>query len=406
MSHTTAAQGVLWGVFHGELTTFISIGQEESNEVLEKAKAHRSVLVSLGSRMAAKRDKNNASNIDFQSGGRIIALPSSGGRGFTGNVFLDEFAYHIRPGKVWDAALAVTMHRGFRARVASTPNGVGDEFEQLWNNSDKNHGWSRHEIPIQRAIADGMRLDMAKLWKLAKGDPRIFDQMFHCKFLDGEMQYISSELIDAASGTDFDTKDTGTYFGGLDIGKTIDLTVLVVVKKIGALMHVVYVESCKRTDSVKLDDMVARAFKRFGLRRLCVDATGIGSFPAEQMQKKHGVSRVEPVTFTQNSKEDMATSLYTAFAERKIRLPKTAYCERVDPKVVLLEGRGQEQPTALRADIASIRRIITSAGNVRYDAPHTDQGHADRAWALALAVHSAATAPVYSTGGSSGSGFV
>jgi hypothetical protein len=36
---------------------------------------------------------------------------------------------------------------------------------------------------------------------------------------------------------------------------------------------------------------------------------------------------------------------------------------------------------------------VTSAGNVRYDAARTDEGHADSAWALGLALH-AANAPI------------
>jgi len=37
--------------------------------------------------------------------------------------------------------------------------------------------------------------------------------------------------------------------------------------------------------------------------------------------------------------------------------------------------------------LCSIRREVTDAGNVRYDAPHTPEGHADKAWALALALY-------------------
>lgn len=387
MSHTTAAWGVLYGAFHGELTTIISVGDRESAEVLEKAKGHRDVLCALGSVMAGRRGKDNASELDFRSGGRIMALPSSGGRSFTGNVFLDEYAYQQHAAAVWDAALAVTMH-GFRARVASTPNGIGNDFEQLWSNPVKNKGWSKHEIPLQRALDEGMRVDVARCWKMAKGDPRLFDQMFNGKFLDGELQYIPGELIEAASENDFDAKGDGVYFAGLDIGKTVDLTVLVVLKRVMGVMFVVFVESCKRTDSEGLAAMVARAFSRFNLRKLAVDASGLGVFPAEQMQKKHGSSKVEPVVFSQQTKEDMATTLYTAFAERKLRLPKTKFTE---------SGCKPEDVPALRSDIASIRRIITSAGNVRYDAPHTDQGHADRAWALALAVHVGGSVRTYAT---------
>lgn len=366
LSHTTSGLGVLWGAFHGELTTIISIGKLESDEVLDKAKRHAQVLARLGSRMAVPV-RDNATEIAFASGGRIMALPSTGGRGFTGNVFLDEFAYQENASKVWDAAAAVTMLGG-KLRVASTPNGVGNDYHGLWEKAvATDSGWVRHEIDLDRAIAQGYPVDLKKCWALAKGDARLFDQLFNCKFLDGEAQYIPTEAV-AACCVPSVSIGAGEFYGGLDIGRTIDLTVLIIVRRDPAGIRWVHdVLSCKRTSSEELEAMVASAFVKYNLRRLCVDATGMGAFPAERMQKTHGRHRIEPVTFTQQSKEDLATGLYSAFTESTVRMPNSA--------------------TKLRDDICSIRRIITSAGNVRYDAPRTDEGHADRAWALALALY-------------------
>jgi len=385
MSHTTAAFAVLWGVFLGELTTVISMGQLESDEVLQKARAHQEVLVALGSEMASKRGKNNASTLSFASGGRIIALPSSGGRSFTGNVFLDEFAYHMRPEEVWDAAIAVTMH-GFRARVASTPNGVGNAFHDLWADPKVHEGWARHEFTLQRAIDDGMSVDIENCWKLAKHDPRIFGQMFECKFLDGELQYLPTELIETCVTDDLSTTG-GNYYAGLDIGKTVDLTVLYIVRKCGRECVTAYIETHKRTDADGLQDMVDRAFKTFGVTKLCVDATGIGNFPAQSMQKKHGYYRVEPIDFTLKKKEEMATRLYTALVGRAVKLPKSDAAFPYPPALMSPIAGGVAKQ--IKDDLCSIRRIVTTAGNVRYDAPHTDKGHADTAWALALALDAA-----------------
>lgn len=383
LSHTTSAVGVVWGAFHGELTTIISVGDRESAEVLDKAKKHASVLQQLGSRMAAIGTRNNASEVSFASGGRILALPSTGGRSFTGNVFLDEFAYQEHAAKVWDAAAAVTMLGG-RLRVVSTPNGMGNDFHSLWKKSaDPEFGWKRHEIPIETAIAQGYPVDEKKCWALAKGDPRLYDQLFRCKFLDNELQYIGSDLIEDASTDNLQTTE-GPYFAGLDIGKTVDRTVLYVLRKTGGAYITAHIETHRRTDDKGLDDMVERAFKRFDLRRLALDATGLGAFPAQRMQKRFGISKVEPITFTLQTKEDLATALYTAFINRQVKIPKTR-----------LVGCQASEPELLREDIASLRRIVTAAGNVRYDAPHTDEGHADRAWALALALHAAMNAPTY-----------
>lgn len=367
LSHTTSAVGVLWGAFHGELTTIISIGQLESTEVLDKAKKHAAILAGLGSRMAVTT-LDNATELAFASGGRILALPSSGGRSFSGNVFLDEYAYQERASKVWDAAAAVTMLDG-RLRVASTPNGVGNEFHGLWSDPKKHEGWARHEIPMSRAIADGYPVDLAKCWTLAKNDPRLFDQLFNCQFLDGEEQYIPTDAVSACTA-ESTLQLEGQCYAGLDIGKRVDLTVLVIVRVVNGVRWVQHIETRKRTSADDVKALAALAFSReWRCRRLCVDSTGLGEFPAEEMQKRHGIHRVELVNFGKAGvKEDLATELYGAMTAKPptLRIPR-------DEK--------------LRTDICSIRRIITTAGNVRYDAPHTDAGHADRAWALSLALH-------------------
>jgi phage FluMu gp28-like protein len=396
MSHTTSGVVVLWAAMLGETTTLISIGQREADEVRDKAEKHAKALVALGSRWAQAR--SHGESLKFASGGRIIAVPSSsGGRSFSGNVFLDEFAYLEKPGEIWDAAAAVTLHDG-KFRVGSTPNGVGNDFYNFWNQPKQNKGWNKHEFPLERAIAEGMRVSLDDCWKMAKGDPRIFDQLFNCKFLDGELQFIATEFIAAASVDDLYTFE-GEYFGGLDIGRTVDRTRLVILRKLPEHSDrpghrvLAWVAGCKRTDVEALEALVDWAFAVFKFRRFCVDASGLGSFEAERMQKRHGMLTVEPVTFTNPVKEDLATTLYSAFTQRSLSIAKTEQALKLPydlPHEYADFAKRFAVPKAaeeVRTDVASIRREVTSAGNIRYDAPHTDEGHADTAWALALALH-------------------
>lgn len=354
-------------MFRGEATTIVSIGDRESVEVLDKAKRHAAVLERLGSHMS-RVVKSNANEISFASGGRILALPSSAGRGLTGNLVLDEFAYQQFAEKVWDNAAAIATLKG-RIRVVSTPNGAGNKFYTLWklaNRSDS--GWSCHSVSIDDAIAAGYPVDLDRCRRLANNDDRLFEQIYRCSFLDNEFQYIPGALIESAK-TDSTWIEQGECFAGLDIGRTNDLTSLVIVKKDrdGVLWRQA-VETKSRTQFEDLEELARDAFRTpFHCRKLCVDATGLGAFPAEQLQKRFGRVRVEPVVFTTASKEALATTLYQAFADKRIRL--------------LHDDR------QLCEDLASIRRTVTAAGHVRYDAPHTKDGHADRAWALALAVH-------------------
>lgn len=379
MTHTTAGWAVLRGAFMGETTTIISKGERESLEMLDAVEKHAGVLVALGSvwaRGASPRGQwRTGEQSRFASGGRAIALPaSSGGRSFSGNVILDEFAYHEgRADKVWDGAAAVALH-DFCVRIISTPNGTGNLFHTLWSDPKQSEGYARHLVPIERAIDEGYPVDLKKCWQIAHGDPRVYAQKFQCSFLDGAEQYLATSDITAAIDDDACGQCQGDVYAGLDVGLVNDLSSLVIVRQDAytGRCHIVDREDWKRTDWTAQQEGIEAAHRRWNFRRLCVDATGLGSVPAELLQKKLGRQRVEPVTFSSHTKEELATTLYQAFADRM---------------VVMRRDRD------LVDDLCAIRRIVTTGGAVRYDAERSERGHADRAWALALALYACSSKP-------------
>jgi len=106
----------------------------------------------------------------------------------------------------------------------------------------------------------------------------------------------------------------------------------------------------------------------FAVRRCAIDATGLGLMLAEELQARWG-ARVEPVTFTLGVKEDLAVRVKRLLEERRLKLP-------YDP--------------AVRAALGAVKRYVTPAGNVRFDADRTERApHADHFWALALALAAA-----------------
>lgn len=66
--------------------------------------------------------------------------------------------------------------------------------------------------------------------------------------------------------------------------------------------------------------------------------------------------------------EDLAYRLRTEFENKTVFIPKSH---------------------EIREDLHSVRRITTVSHNIRFDADHSENGHADRFWALALALHAA-----------------
>jgi phage FluMu gp28-like protein len=179
---------------------------------------------------------------------------------------------------------------------------------------------------------------------------------------------------------------------GIDIGRKRDLTIAWLFEKVGdvlwsrvllALKGMSFDQQerviCDLIEGERLSSVVSGPLPRTTdhgprtavVRRVCVDQSGIGMMLAERLVQKYGAV-VEPVTFTALVKERLAPLVKQAFEDRTVRIPDSR---------------------EVRADLNSVKRFVTPAGNVRFDAEHTDRGHADRFWALAQVISAATEAP-------------
>jgi phage FluMu gp28-like protein len=98
--------------------------------------------------------------------------------------------------------------------------------------------------------------------------------------------------------------------------------------------------------------------------KMSMDSTGLGMQLAEEVERKY-YSRVEPTVFTNAVKEHLAVTL-----------------KRVMESGVLLLPEDME----LRRQIHSIKRVVLPGGRFRFDSEKNEKYHADKFWALALAV--------------------
>jgi phage FluMu gp28-like protein len=191
-----------------------------------------------------------------------------------------------------------------------------------------------------------------------------------CEPYDSQSIFLQTDLVeDAERGYDpGKVKESDDLFLGVDVGRTHDLTVFWLLASVGgALVTKDIVVLKNRTFS----DQEAEFYKLLTLpmlRRACVDQTGIGRQFVERAAERFGKYRVEGITFTNSVKEQLAYLLRATFENRAIRIP------------------GDEH---IRADLRAVKRENTFAGNLRFAAERTEQGHGDRFWALALAIHAA-----------------
>ena len=393
-TYSYAGAACLWAML-GDETIMVSETQDVADRFIRDVVKHSEMMCAAGSNWAVCG--GNKSEVVFpNTGGRVIARPATNaGRGFSGNVLLDEFAYHADAEAVWDAASAVAT-MGKRIRIFSTPNGVGNLFHRFVTDPRTNEGYRVMQMTLEFARtagylprkppAEGPPTD-ADTWVIARGDPRVHDQLFGCAFLDSDEQYLPHAIVSAASIAtmmDFSRLEGLPRYAGVDIARKHDLFAVVTaiedmssrcvgqdgVERGGPVLWIPPAITCRRTNWIKQRQIVKVGFGEQKWKRLCVDAGGLGMETAERMQRRHGSQRVELVTFGLAVKEDLATRLFEWFWEGRIRLLR--------------------EDAEMRADLYALRRMITTAGNIRYDAARTKDGHADRAWALALACLAAA----------------
>ncbi len=380
-SFTKSLRRILRGLARRRTQVFLSAGERQSRELMEKARQHCQAL-----KIATDYYDNcffrdlsiKQLEIALPGGVRIIGLPANPqtARGFTGDVFLDEFAMHADDRDIW-AAMFPTLLRGEgELDIASTPMGRSNMFYQLRGNSH----FSTSLLTLPDAIGQGLDVDAEEI-RQAMGDDALYRQEFLCEFLDEATAFLTYDQIAACADPTLTvystvgplTHESRELFVGVDVGRVRDLTVIWVVATIGLIgpIETVAIFELSDTPFRRQFDLLSELLSVRRVRRCCIDAGGLGMQLAEQCLERFGAHRVEPITFTTALKSQMASALRIAVEERRIRIP-------VDERI--------------RNDWHSVERTLTEAGHFRLSASRQEGSHADRFWAAALALHATETA--------------
>jgi phage FluMu gp28-like protein len=384
-----AACEVVQDCFVRAKTTWVilSAGERQSLEFMEKVKQWTEAFgVAIEQYVEVREHAESlikSAEVRLANGSRIIALPANPdtARGYSANLVLDEFAFHQDSGAIWRAILpsiANPLRGELKVRVLSTPNGQGNAFYTLW--TDRTEGtdrtdWSRHRTTIYDAVAAGLGVDVEGL-RRQFNDPDGWAQEFECQFIDGSSVLLPYEVLAAcespeATETDVDgvvvTSSNARYLG-IDIGRKHDLTVAWEMERIGDVLWTRSVRVLERMAFAQQLEILSGLCGRAAVT--CVDGTGIGAMLAEELVRRHGEWRVEACQFTAQFKQELYPPMRRKFEDKLIRIPVSR---------------------AIREDLHGVQKVSTSGGLIRYVAPHTEDGHCDRATALALAIRAAGT---------------
>jgi phage FluMu gp28-like protein len=351
--------------------------------------------------------------LTLANGATIYALSSNPDAvvGKTGHVKLDEFALHKDQRTLYAVAKPVTQWGGTLA-IISTHRGARTVFNELLTDIRERGnpmGWSHHQISIQKAVAQGLveKIDAGtrgelrrefeagrdkagdqendkgagdkgrsdeglRAWWLARQRKECIDeeqwlQEYCCVPADEAAAFITFEMITACAEADclrdhaYLARCANPLYLGVDVARKEDLCVLDVGERVGdVIWDRLRIELRGRTFT-EIEGELYRLLELRQLKRACLDATGLGMQLAERARERFGW-KVEAITFTATSKEELAFGLRSDFEDRRLRIADDA---------------------ALRADLRGIRKEITLGGNIRFAGESADS-HCDRFWAKAL----------------------
>jgi len=339
-------------------------------------------------------------NLPFTNKTSIHCLSSNPNAqaGKRGSRILDEFALHPDPHTLYSIAYpGITW--GGQLEIISTHRGAHNFFNQLIQeivHSGNPKKISHHRVTLQTALDQGFLLKLKN--RLSPLDPRYsmddatyfdfirngcpdhesFMQEYMCEPLDESSLFLPPSLIDPCQYPSQSTsweysfsqaaRSNNDFFLGLDIGRDHDLTVFCLLENINDVLFTRQLTCLQNTPFHSQEEVLDNFLSIPNLRRICIDQTGLGRQFTERAINRYGQSRIQGINFTNTVKESLAFSLRSALENLSIRFP----CEKL-----------------LRADLTAIKRKTTLSGNIRFACDRGKNGHADRFWALSLAIHAA-----------------
>lgn len=389
----------------------VSVNQKEASD---KITTIRNLWESLPLRWRHPLTKDNELSIGFHPGRRrsiINSIAASAGvRGGQKDVVFDEAAHIPTFETLFVAALPATIRDKGGFDVLSTPMGNQGKYAELWlNQNGKYNHWSRHEFYWWHVSEFCSDIDAAdKAWREeyfmnASAMPEFFDRFGgdrikevaasltweeflqeYCGVLvDEASAFFPWELLNKARkhtekqpGSDEwlelwfarpDDNDNEVYIG-VDFAEgkstTSDATSIQVVEKgEDGRMYLRASADLRGEEWSNFDrqlNLITDMIDRYKPQRVVVDETGLGRKLAQDLKERHG-GLIEPVTFTNINKEQMALNVKALMERDRLWIP-------YDNK-------------KLAHQMHSVQRKLTPSGNATY----AGQPHDDMFWALALA---------------------
>jgi phage FluMu gp28-like protein len=305
--------------------------------------------------------------IHFENGSRIIALPCSENllRGYTAQMVICDEASFMPEEVITQVIFPMLSTTDGYAIFLSTPWGKDHFFYRAFVNPAYSvHKVKSEQCPlIKPEFLEEMRQNMTKEAYLME---------YEAEFVEALNSYFPQDLIRKCVelaqklgvelyGSLEVTFPSGDYYAGVDFGKLKDYSVITVLKREGNILKLVYMYQFPlETPYTHVIGHLVRANQKFKFRKVLVDQTGVGEPVLEEIRNQ-GLSSVEGLKFTVQTKEELLSNLKIAMEQNRLAIPyHRQFCQQIN-----------EQQYA-----------YSKSGHLQFS--HPTNSHDDMLWALAL----------------------
>ena len=339
---------------------------------------------------------------------KVLAANPRTARGFSGDLIMDEFAFHEDSQAIWEAAEPIlSSNPDFLCRIASTGNGTRNMFYRMATEGvfklSRVRRSDAYKMGVKIYDANTRQPITPEEAREQALDKAAYDQNYECSFASESGALLTHELINGAvwdggviceqawSEQAMEAMITSKLplYAGLDVARNRDFSFLPVGEFDG--------DSCRVLAALRMRDMrlpdqrerLKPVLELTNFKRMAIDMTGLGlglyEFTEELFPTKViGVNFSTSVPVTKRIQaegrksptvritEAMAMDMLGYYEDRRIKHP----CDAI-----------------YRDDLRKPERITTSGGRVSIAATRDENGHADHFWGNALMIRAKACGP-------------
>ena len=372
-SRSLAVYSIWFAVFHADTTTII-IGPCRRQSIILSDFVHKHIGKMPGGVRRAVVEKMMRTTIYFRNGSRIVSLPNSENllRGYPGHLIIaDEAAFFKNDESIFLHILTPMLATTDGTMIlSSTAWGKKTAFYRFHLDED----WTKFHITWREAERAGVyKTDFLKvIEKVRTTQPTIYRTEFEAEFVEDVDTWLSQDLLARLCGEEleyipFEARAEGRFYAGVDLAERVDYSVVAVVRKEADRLDLVHMKRfLLRTSIASCIGYVKILRERWRrIHAVYIDNTRHGDYIVQDFQEA-GVPEAEGVTFTMNSKQEMAQLLRQRMAEGNLHTPFDR---------------------SLLDELNVEKYELTKTGKILFS--HPEGTHDDKFWALALAVYAA-----------------